>query len=147
YRAVAYRLISDDSAVPAQRLAEVGDRKLPGRRRVTQRHRRRHADGLAIGKALCRDPRGGHRLVLGRKTAPGSQETLARDRNEAFVGNVVIVIEQPFELWFLAGMQLDRPCRPRDRALALGASHDILVAQCRDPPDLPGLAHTDLHTG
>jgi len=43
------------------------------------------ADGLPVGKTLGGDARGGHRLVLGRKTAPGHQKALARDRHEALV--------------------------------------------------------------
>src|ERR1700690_1372662 len=44
-------------------------------------------------------------------------------------------------------MQFERPGRARDRALALGAGHDVLVVQGGDAPDLPGLADADLHAG
>src|ERR1700722_15168891 len=89
---------SDHRAVLAQGVAQIGNRKPSRRGSLAQRHRRGHADRLAVGKALGGDPRRGHRLVLGRKTAPGHQEALAGNRNEAFVGNVVIIVEQPFEL-------------------------------------------------
>ena len=91
--------------------------------------------------------RRGHRLVLGRETTAGHQKALARDRHEALVGDVVIIIEQPFELRLFAGMQFDRPSRTRDRALALGAGHDVFVVERGYTPDLPGLADADLHAG
>src|ERR1700712_1129796 len=72
--------ISDHGAVLAQRIAEVGDRKISRRRSIMQGHRRRHADGLAIGETLRGNAGRGHRFVLGRKTAPGGQKALTGNR-------------------------------------------------------------------
>src|SRR5688500_11057792 len=102
---------------------------------------------MAVREALRGDARRGDRLVLRGKAAPGEEQAFAALRNEAAVGNLVVVVEQPFNTRLCARVQLDRPGRARNAVGRLSAFYNILIGEKCRTAALARLAHADLHAG
>ena len=92
--------MSDHGAVLAQCIAQIG--YVLGARWpfAMHAHGGRHADRLAVGKTLGRDPRRRHRFMLGGQTTSGHQKSLTSHRHKIVVGDIVVVVEQPLSLGF-----------------------------------------------
>src|SRR6516162_6320345 len=119
--------MSDHGAVLAQCIAQIG--YVQGARWpfAMHAHGGRHADRLAVGKTLGRDPRRRHRFMLGGQTTSGHQKSLTFHRHKIVVGDIVVVVEQPLQPGLFAGMQFDRPSRAGDGERTAGAQ---LSAPC-----------------
>jgi hypothetical protein len=52
-------------------------------------------DGMSIGKALSGDAGRGHGFMLRRQTSTGDQQRLAAFGDRAFVGDFVLIANEP----------------------------------------------------
>src|SRR6185437_15003053 len=119
----------------------------PRRRVLAHGQRCRVPDRVAVREALRGHARRCHRLVLRGQATAGDEQRSAVPRYEAFIGNLVIIVDEPREPWTRTGVQLDRPGGAGDRARKLAAGDHIVVRQRTHADDLPALPNADLHAG
>jgi hypothetical protein len=105
------------------------------------------ADGVAVGEALGGDAGGGDGFVLRGEAATGEEEVFAALGDEAGVGDFVDVVEEPFDLGFVAGVEFDGPGGTGDAVLEFFAGEDVGVLEGCDALGLAGLADADLGGG
>src|SRR5271169_5302824 len=98
-------------------------------------------------KTLRRHTRRCHGFVLRGQAASRCEQRLAPFRHEAFVRDLIVIVDQPGQAWLRAGVKLDRPRGSCDSARELGSGNYVAIAEDARAFDLTALAHTHLNAG